>query len=258
MNEQRSQYTAVIVDDETLPREVLKMKINEYCPEIRIIGEATNAQEAYETILKMRPQIVFLDIAMPGETGIEMLQRFEHIDFQIIFVTGYDEYSLQALRMSAVDYLLKPILNEDLVRAVKKAIKRIKNQERMMQYEILLHNLKAQPAQFHDRKIAIPTAKTIEIIDLHNIIYIEGWQRYTRIHIQGQDPVLSSYNLGIWKDLLKNHGFLTIHRSYLVNIAMIRRYHREGYVELIDGTQLPVSRACKNQLVERLLNRKSS
>jgi len=220
MSEQDQQYTALIVDDETLPREVLKMKITEYCPEIRIIGEASNAQQAFETIHKMRPQIVFLDIAMPGENGIEMLQRFDNIDFQVIFVTGYDEYSLQALRMSAVDYLLKPILNEDLIRAVKKAIQRIKRQERMMQ--------------------------------------IEGWQRYTRIHTQDQEPILSSYNLGIWKDLLKNYGFIAIHRSYLVNIAMIRRYHREGYVELINGTQLPVSRACKNHLVERLLNRKSS
>jgi len=157
MSEQDQQYTALIVDDETLPREVLKMKITEYCPEIRIIGEASNAQQAFETIHKMRPQIVFLDIAMPGENGIEMLQRFDNIDFQVIFVTGYDEYSLQALRMSAVDYLLKPILNEDLIRAVKKAIQRIKRQERMM-HRPAPHHLYRRMAAVHPHPHPRPRA----------------------------------------------------------------------------------------------------
>jgi two-component system LytT family response regulator len=131
-------YKALIIDDEPKLRKVLEFKLAKYCPDIQLVGTAGNAEEAFTEIKNLKPDIIFLDISMPGESGFDLLNRFDSIDFEIIFVTGFNDYVLDALKVSAVDYLLKPVVTANLVAAVEKAKSRIEDRQKVKMYHVLL------------------------------------------------------------------------------------------------------------------------
>ena len=244
-------HDAIIVDDESKLRKVLQMKLNQHCPEINIAGTAENVTEAYQEIITHKPQIVFLDISMPGGSGFDLLDRFDIIDFEIIFVTGYNDYALDALKISAVDYLLKPINTEELVQAVGKAKARISDREKISMYHNLKHNIQHMGEQ--GTKIAIPGTAHYDFVEINRIIRCEGWQKYTRIFLEDGSCLVSSYNLGIFKDMLRSYGFYTTHKSHLINTSKITRYLKEGWVVMSDGSEVPVARRKKEEFVEQVL-----
>lgn len=246
-------YTCIILDDEPKLREVLSIKLNTNCPEIVVLQKLENAKLGYEAILKHKPQIVFLDIAMPGESGFELLSRFDSIDFEVIFVTGYNEYGLDALKVSAVDYLLKPVKTEDLVAAVQKAKYRIDTQNKIERYENLLHNINHVGDQ--NTRLAIPGTNAYEFIKVEEIIRCEGWQKYTKIHLISGDTIVSSYNLGVFKDMLLKYEFYETHKSHLVNTHHIRKYLKEGTVVMSDGSDVPVSRRKKDHFLDDFIRK---
>lgn len=243
-------YKAIIIDDESKLRKVLEIKVQEIRPDLKIVAMASNADEGEKLIRKHDPDLIFLDIHMPGDSGFELLERFEQVNFEIIFVTGYNEFALRALKVSAVDYILKPATNEDLKQAISKALDRIDEKVRLERYEILKHNIKNIDTEF--AKIVIPGAKLYQHVLVNDIIHCEGWQKYTRIHLKNGDIILSSYNIGVFKDLLKEYNFFSPHKSHLINMNAIKNYNPEGIVELINGNEVPVSRRRKADFLNRV------
>lgn len=242
---------AIIIDDEKKLREVLRIKIEQFCPNVNILDQGINAKDGFDKIIKLKPDLVFLDIAMPGETGFDMLSRFFEIDFEIIFVTGFNEYALDALKVSAVDYILKPVKTESLVKAVAKAEARIENRSRLAKYEILKHNLNHIGDQ--NTKVAIPGANAYEFVKIRDIIRCEGWQKYTKIFLKDGQVIVSSYNLGVFRDMLESYGFFSTHKSHLVNNSHITRYLKDGTVILSDGSNAPVARRRKEDFMEQVV-----
>ena len=244
------QFKAVIIDDESNLREVIAIKVGKLDAGLRIVGEASNAKDGYELIRTLDPHIVFLDITMPHETGLEMLRRFGEINFEVIFITGHSEYGIDALKLNATDYLLKPIKNKDLLAAILKAKSKIENKEKIRQYEQLV--LDKENQKEHSAKVPIPGTNYYDYIDTGHIIRCEGWQKYTRIYLQNSTLLVSSYNLGVFRDLLSKYGFYDVHKSHLVNKNHITRYLNEGILIMSDGAQVPVSRRRRNEVLQEI------
>jgi len=239
----------LIIDDEPKLSKVLKIKLERYCSDIEVVGEALNITEGYEKIKMYHPQLVFLDISMPGGSGFDLLDKYESIDFQIIFVTGFNDFVLDAMKVSAIDYLLKPVATEELKIAVEKAQIRIDEKEKAEKYQLLKYNLNHLGDQ--KAQIAIPGANTFVVIK--NIIRCEGWQKYTHIHLTDGSRILSSYNIGVFKDMLMTYDFYSTHKSHLINQKLIVKYLKEGVVIMSDGSRVPVSRRKKDEFVEKVL-----
>jgi len=244
-------YTAIIIDDEPKLREVLNIKLNQFCPDIKVLGLASNVEEAFSQICLLKPQLIFLDISMPIETGFDLIEKFDTIDFEIIFVTGFNEYALDALKVSAVDYILKPVQTASLVQAVNKAKSRIDERSKIAKYEILKHNINHIGDQ--NTKIAIPGSQAYEFVKIEHIIRCEGWQKYTKIHLASGDVIVSSYNIGIFRDMLESYDFFSTHKSHLVNKNHISRYLTDGTVVMSDGSNAPVARRKKEEFMAQVV-----
>lgn len=245
-------YKAVIIDDESKLRKVLEFKIKKLYSNIDIVGEAGNVNEAIDIIDMYTPDIIFLDIAMPGGSGFDLLDNYDHIDFEIIFVTGFNEYAIDALKLSATDYVLKPIRDEELQAAIDKAILKIDKDEKLKQYDVLRHNLLSSNRQ--EEKIAIPNNSDYFFVFIKDIIRCEGWQKYSKIFLTDGTNIVSSYNIGVYKELLESYGFISCHKSHLINRMHIKKYSKEGTVDMVDDSQVPVSRRKKDEFLQLLLN----
>lgn len=239
---------ALIVDDESKLREVLRIKLSRHCPLVEILGEAGDIDAAEKLITSLQPNLVFLDISMPGGSGFELLDRFETIPFQIIFVTGYSEYAIQALKLSAVDYLLKPIVTDSLIESVHRANQRLA-QNHAMRNKILQENSTADT-----KKVAIPVQSGYDFVETSNIIRLEGWDKYTRIHVTDGQQIVSSYNIGVYREMLEPFNFIDIHKSHIVNQAHVKAYDKAGEVILSDGSRAPVSRRKREDFLQRMVD----
>ncbi len=241
----------IIIDDEPKLRKVLSIKLADFCPSIDLVDSAENASEGYEKILQHKPDLVFLDISMPEESGFDLLNKFEKVEFEVIFVTGFDEYALDALKLSAVDYLLKPVRTSDLVNAVKKAEKKIGEKGILEHYDLLKHNL--NHIEDKQAKIAIPGTKSYDFVEVNDIIRCEGWQKYTKIFLKNGSEIVSSYNIGVYKDMLEKFNFFACHKSHLINVTHIKKYLKEGTVRMVDNSNVPVSRRRKEEFLEQVV-----
>jgi len=246
-----TKYEAIIIDDEPKLRKVLEVKLGQTCDGIRVIDTAENIDIAYEKITTKKPDIIFLDIAMPGGSGFDLLQRFERINFEIIFVTGYNDYVLDALKVSAVDYLYKPVNTDELIAAVSKAKGRITDRQKIEKYQVLKYNINHLGNQ--DTKVAIPGLHSYDFVKISDIIRCEGWQKYTRIYLTDGSCIVSSYNVGVFKDMLESYGFYSTHKSHLINTSSIAQYLKDGTVVMSDGSNVPVSRRKKDDFTHLVL-----
>lgn len=240
----------LIVDDEAKALEILKNKITRFCPQLDIIGTIQAPENVADFIQENAPELVFLDIAMPQMSGFDVLHQLPHLDFELIFVTAFDQYAVEAIEHCAIGYLLKPVSNEKLVKAVSVALENIENKSNIQKNKILIENLSTQ--NFSHKKIVIPVHGGFELVEAQEIKHIEGDEGYTRIHLHERDDLYSSYRIGHFAQLLENQAFYLTHRSHLVNMHFISKYLNEGYVVLDNGEQIPVSRSRRNQLIEIL------
>ncbi|MBK7290503.1 MAG: response regulator [Chitinophagaceae bacterium] len=174
---------AILVDDEKMSRLTLRKLLELYCPAVEIIAEAENTIEANVLTRELKPDLVFLDVAMPGKNGIDFLKEQEEINFEVIFVTAHDKYVLQAIRFAAVDYLQKPVEETLLVTAVSNAAKRIQQKSNSQHIETFLHNMKQQTGQ-QPMQLCIPSIKGFQVVELSDIIYCEAENTYTNIHFK--------------------------------------------------------------------------
>ena len=243
-------YTALIVDDEKVAREILTSYLQKYCTQIDIIGEAENIMVAKDLIAKKKPDILFLDIEMPFGNAFDLLEELSSVDFEIIFVTAFNEYALQALNMSAVHYLLKPIDIDDLLAATEKAVANIDDKSQVSNAKILIENLKnIEPS---NRKVVLPELNGFSVRKVHEILYCTAQENFTQFHFTDKTTALICRKLKHYEKLLTSIGFCRILRSTLVNLDYVKKYvkGRGGQVILENGTTLDVSESRKSALVQ--------
>lgn len=243
----------ILVDDEQRGLNSLKKMVQENCPDIGVIAECTDADTAREKIEELDPDLVFLDISMPGKTGFELLNEIPEIKFEIIFVTAHNDYALQAFRYSATDYLMKPVDEDLLVEAVKRATRRINRDEASKNINTLLYNLQKVHTP-HEMKLCIPGMKGFQVIRVSEIIYCEAQSSYTIFHLQNGQQIIASKTLIEYEDLLKDTTFCRIHKSFLINLIHVKEYHKGegGEVLLTNNKEVEVSRRKKEVFLNRM------
>jgi len=225
--------------------------IGKFCPQVNLIGEATNGKTGQELIRQKKPELVFLDIEMPYGNGFDLLNALMPIEFEVIFVTAFDKYVLQALKYSALDYLLKPINIDELRSAVQNAELRIRRNSVNQQLNNLLDNFKKQESGL--KKIAIPTADGFDFILIDNIIRCEALGAYTKIHINNSKKIVVSMSLKDYEAILPEDIFFRIHNSHLINLNYVKKYNRGrgGFIELDDGSVIEVATRRKDEFLKR-------
>jgi two-component system LytT family response regulator len=241
---------AIIIEDEAHARLTLKSKVEEFCPDIELEALADNPVEGRRLIQDLKPDLVFLDIAMPGESGFEMLNRLDNLNFEVIFVTGFNNYAIDAINLCAIGYILKPIQTSLLIKAVHNAAQRIRERRDNARNQELIRNLK-QPGKASNR-IGIPTEEGLEFVPTSNIIRCEGQNKLTKLFLTESRTLVSSYSIGEFVRLLEPYGFFQVHRSHLINLNRILRYNREGQVTLEDHSQVPVSKRRRAEFLQQL------
>jgi len=244
---------AVIIDDEQNNIDNLSILLAQYCPQVKVTATALNANDGKEIILKLKPDIVFLDIQMPGETGFDLLKSLPDHFFEIIFVTAFDKYGIQAVKFAAIDYLLKPINIEELKDAVHKAVLKRDSQKQNLQLNNFLELLKLQQ-QKEEHRIALPTGKEIRFVKTQDIYHCESSNNYTNFFIVNGEKLLVSKPIYEFEELLKDYGFIRCHQSHLVNKRYIKSWIKDegGYLLLEDQSLIPVSKQ-KKGLLKQLL-----
>lgn len=241
---------AIIVDDEKKGRDLLEILVKEHCPNITVIDKASNAEDAFYSIVSKQPELVFLDIEMPGGSGFDLLKKFDTINFSLIFVTAYDKYAVQAFKFSAIDYLLKPIDEEDLKDAVQKVSK--KQEPISSELETLTYNIKNFKSD--NSKLALATNNGLVFIEIKNIMHCEANGKTTWVYINGQEKILASKNLGEFDSFLNEYNFIRVHHSHLVNMNYIKSYKpgRTGTVIMTDDMEIDVSQRKKDDFLKKL------
>lgn len=245
------EITAIIVDDERRGRSVLGNLLRHYLPNVHVLGEADSVPKAVELIDTLRPELVFLDVEMPSGTGFDVLEGVAKRNFEVIFITAYDQYAISAFKVSAVDYLLKPINVNDLKSAVQRAVERNAQKSDEVRYRILLDHLN-QGKPERDR-IVLPTLDGFIVVKLEDIIRTQSEANYTRFFKNDGQNILVSKTMKEYSPVLEEYGFFRIHRSHYINMDYVVRYTRGrgGDVELSDGTVLAVARDRKDAFLRR-------
>lgn len=239
---------AIIVDDEAKARRILESFIKEYCSTIQICALAEDVPTAVKAIKKFEPDLVFLDIEMPGYNGFQLLEFFDDVNFEIIFVTAYSEFAIKAFQVSAIDYLLKPLQIEQLIHAVEKVEKLKGNSLIKQKLEALQTNLKENKIQ----KIAVPVSNGTLFVDVKDITHLKAEGSYVNIFLKDGNKILVSKNIKDYEDVLTlSEGFFRCHRSFLVNKQFIKVISPDNTEATMLNTHcVQISRERKNDFLQ--------
>ncbi|MEN6454553.1 MAG: LytTR family DNA-binding domain-containing protein [Prolixibacteraceae bacterium] len=242
---------AILIDDEPNNLENLKIMLANYCPDVSVIGEAASVRQSSELVSRLDPELLFLDIEMPGESGFDLLAQIKNIRFEVIFVTAYNNYALKAIKFNALDYILKPIDTADLTEAVNRAKQRLADKSQLEFTKLALQNLQLPRKS---KRIALASADKIEFFDINTIIRCLGENNYTRFFFENGESRLISKPLSEYEELLTDFDFIRVHKSHLVNGYKISSFIKKdgGYILTSDGCSVPVSRRKKDELLERM------
>ena len=243
---------AILIDDEISNLENLRALLQKHCPQVNILDTAQNVNDAVDAIEKHWPDLVFLDIQMGEHTGFDVLKLLPKRNFEVIFVTAYDHYGIQAVKFAALDYLLKPVDIDELVTAVNKAAQKLVSQTHTSQLDFLLQQL-IKP-ETNVSTIALPMQNEIRYIPLSDIIRCEADNSYTHFFMANNEKLLVSKSLKEYADLLRPSGFLRTHQSHLVNPKYVKSWLKEdgGILLLTTGQKIPVSKANKETVKQAL------
>lgn len=243
---------ALIVDDEIANRENLQGLLKTYAPDVQVCAVAESVDDAVNAIRLHRPELVFLDIQLHGQSGFDLLKQLGEINFEIIFVTAYDQYGIQAVKFAALDYLLKPIDIDELKAAIDKARKAIQQRKKNERLGYLLEYLK-DDNQVKPR-IALPMFGETRYVNIADIVRCEADNTYTKFVLVSGEQVLVSKTLKEYADMLAGYSFLRAHQTHLVNMTYIKSWLREdgGCLLLTDGTKIPVSKLNRGKVKDVL------
>jgi two-component system, LytTR family, response regulator len=236
----------VIVDDEARSRELLTLLLEKYCPDVQILGYGSSVETGLEVILAQKPALVLLDIELSDGTGFDLLTRLgNEVPVAVIFITAYDHYAVRAFRFYAMDYLLKPVVFDQLQNAIARVKKAIQTAPEPDPTATTLFQTmsKNHSSKGHQEKIGLPTPQGLIFVEKHHIIRLEADSNYTWLYFKHLPKLLVARTLKDFEELLEGAGFFRIHHGHLVNMSFIRRYikGRGGAVEMLDGTLLDVA-----------------
>jgi two-component system, LytTR family, response regulator len=242
---------AIIIDDEPNAVELLQFRLTQLCPQVQVVAACTSSVKGVEAIKLHKPDLVFLDIEMPQMNGFQVLEAVQDISFSLVFVTAYDKFALKAFSYSAIDYLLKPIDTQELIRAVNRVEKQA--QTAKIQIELLKQQYNQPTQRLPTDKIALPYQNGVAFVRFQDIIYCESDDSYTKFHLADGQHYLVTKPLKEVQDLLEERGFLRIHRQFLVHLDHIKKFVKgEGaYIIMSNGQSIPVSRQQKERLTEQ-------
>lgn len=241
---------AIIIEDELQSRDVLKQYLMKYCSQVELVGEAANINDGEALINDTKPQLVFLDIEMPFGSGFDLLERLPKIDFEVVFITAYSDYAIQALNISAAYYILKPIAIDDLVTAVEKVQENLKaDNNSFSSTKLLAENIKAMYQQ--SQKMVLPKMDGFDVVKIADIIRVEAADNYATVYTIENQKYLISKTLKYYEDLLTDFGFLRSHKSHLVNLSHILKYKKgkTGELFLTNNHKALVSSTSKKALM---------
>ncbi|QEH44064.1 response regulator transcription factor [Chitinophaga sp. XS-30] len=243
---------AVLIDDEISNLENLRTLLEKHCPQVSIIATAQSVSDAVDAIEKYLPDLVFLDIQMGDKTGFDVLKLLPSRNFEVVFVTAYDQYGIQAVKFAALDYLLKPVDIEELIKSVNKAEYKLATQIQTSQLDFLLQQLKKPEPNI--RKIALQMQGEIRYVILSEIVRCEADNTYTQFFLSSGEKILVSKSLKEYADLLHPNGFLRTHQSHLVNPKYVKSWLKEdgGILLLMSGEKIPVSKPNKDTVKQAL------
>ncbi len=237
--------TSIVVEDEETSRKILKNYLHKYCPNVAVVGEAANVDEALVLIRNNNLDLVFLDVEMPYGNAFDLLDKVGDINFETIFVTAYDHYAIEALNAHASYYLMKPISIDELIKAVD-YVTEIKTKENALQGEVLIPKKTTI-----NGKITIPQQSGFEVLNTSDILYCKADDNYTEIYLNTEKKKIVSKTLKYFEEALSDSGFARIHKSYLVNVNEVVKYQKGkgGHVVLSNGKELMVSASKKSDLL---------
>lgn len=240
-------YKVIIIDDEEMARTLLEGMLAEYCTNVTVVDLCKDLPSGVKSIRKNKPDIVFLDIEMPGHSGLELLDFFDEneVDFSIIFVTAYNRYAIQAFKLSAVDYLLKPIESQDLIDAIA-LFEKQKGQKR---YKVLKENLSSSV-----KKIGLNNVSSISFVELDTILFFQADGSYTKVFLKDGKTIVTSKSLKHFENILiENSDFYRCHKSYIVNINYISEYIKsDGGLLKVGSHEIGISSDKVSVLLEKL------
>jgi len=242
---------AIIIDDEKKGREILSKLVHDYCSGVDVLAMAASADEGYELIRRHAPDLVFLDIEMPGGSGFDLLGRFEEPAFHVIFTTAYDGYALKAIKFHALDYLLKPV-DIDELRAAVDHVQRISSPAAPGRYNELIRARRLE----QDNRIALPVREGLVYVTVSDIVRITSDGGYSTFFVADGNQYIVARNLKDYEDLLPADLFFRVHKSHLINVRKVKKYLRtDGYfVEMSDGSIIEIARRKKDEFLQIMTN----
>lgn len=242
----------LIVDDEERSRNSLHKMLENYCPDISVVGKTGSAEQAKLMVRQLKPDILFLDIQMPGENGIELMRSLGPGSPAVIFITAYSSYAMEAIKLSAFDYILKPVDVDELVQTVEKfKLRQLSNKS--MDEDSLVSEKSTNKKQV----LTIPTQEGLEFIDLDELVRCSALKNYTLFYLRSGKKIISSKNMGEYENALQQHDLFRVHHSHIVNIREIRKYikGRGGCVLMSDGEAIEVAQRRKTEFFSFLEER---
>lgn len=241
----------VIIDDDSRVTRVISNLINSEFDDITITGTAGNLESGYNVLLKDKPDLLFLDISLPDGNAFELLKKIRNIDFKIIFITAFEEFALQAIKVSALDFIVKPIDINELKNSINKAREIIKQEDENLKIKAFIENLEGKKKL---KRIILPTSDYLHFIDINNIIRCEADNNYTFFYLADCKKILVSKTIKEYSNLLRDSGFIRVHQSHLVNAIHIDKYVKSegGYLLMTDKSSVPVSSANRHQILKAL------
>ncbi len=237
----------LIIDDEASNRQIIADLLQEHFRNVTVIGEADSVKAGLESINRLSPDLVLLDIRMEDGVAFDLLDQLGEVDFKIIFITAYEEYALKAIKFSALDYLLKPVSLQELKSAIAKAETQI-----IKDLHVQLAELSMNLQSINNKRIVLRTAEKLHLIPAQDIMHCKAERNYSMFFLAKGKKIIVSYPLKDFEDMLVEQGFFRVHKSHMVNLSFVEAYDKShgGYVILTDGTSLPVAERKKGSLLE--------
>jgi len=242
---------AIIVDDEPAVRNTISTLLREGFPEITVCAQAGSVGEGFVAVMEHKPDLLFLDVELPDGLGFDLLKKVSPVHFRTIFIIGHQEYALDAIKVSALDYILKPIDQDELKSAIEKAREVLNHEDEQMKLQALGENLQGKKIL---KRIILRTADALQLISVSDIIRAEADSNYTHFHLSGGKHIMVSRTIKEYEAMLSGSGLIRVHQSHLVNLNYIDKFmkHDGGYLQLKDGTSVPVSPNLKQIVLQAI------